>query len=182
VDYVQGEIDSKCYDGTAPTILASGKGQCDTQSIVLISLLRKMGIAAKPVGGCIVPNPECRIQTIFFGALQGAGQAPKFTGLDGVDSAKTEFSRGDEKSRTGGLHAWVVAWIPDEGWVTLEATSGKIANIRCYYYHVELYPEDGNKDDICVSKSWHYSMACANNNLDLLDQYGLGITGEVTPQ
>lgn len=184
VDYVWGEADNSCFDGTAPNILLSGQGQCDTQSITVISILRKMGIAARPVGGCIVNNPSCRIQAIFQSAFGIEG--PKYTDLDTVKVNETveKFSRGqfsEIMSRQGGLHAWLIAWVPEEGWVPFEATTGRKADTNCYYYHVEIFPENENKEDICVSNSYNYAKACQLDDLDLLTTYGEGLIGEVSP-
>lgn len=174
VEYTSSESDSKCYSGDAPAILKSGSGQCDTQSITVISLLRAMGIAAKPVGGCIVVNSQCRLESFFLFALQGVGSAPKFTTLS-VAPDQTTFSRG------GVLHAWVTAWVPDEGWVTIEATNGKIVNNNCYKYFVELFPADNQKSDICISKNRNYAEACALSDVNGLNKYGLGVAPEVHP-
>jgi len=176
VDYVFNEPDQSCYAGTAPNILESGEGQCDTQSITVVSILRKMGIASKPIGGCIVLKPKCQLQSFFLGSVKTLE-----SGVEGIelDPEAQTFSRADLKSRKGGLHAWVAAWTPEEGWLTLEATSGKLANLGCYYYHVELMPSNNNKDDICVSKSWDYARACQNNDIETMNQYGLGLMEEV---
>ena len=53
VEYIRGESDSACFTKSASDILASGNGQCDTQTRVNIAILRGLGILAKPVGGCV---------------------------------------------------------------------------------------------------------------------------------
>lgn len=175
VDYTWSEPDSACFGGSAPEILDSGVGQCDTQSMVVISILRKMGIAAKPVGGCLYPTTGCRLESIF------PLNAPKYNDLDQVDANADAFSRADIASRKGGLHAWVTAWDPEEGWITLESTTGLIADTKCWNYHVELYVQDENKDDLCVSKSYKYAQGCQLNDLQQLNNYGLGLASEVSP-
>jgi transglutaminase-like putative cysteine protease len=183
VKYDSFESDAACFDGTAPGVLDRGTGQCDTQSIVVISMLRRMGIPARPVGGCVVVNPDtCMFQSMFLQSFQDAGLAPKFTEAVGAESDAV-FSRTQTPGgvgRAGGLHAWVVAWLPDEGWVHLEATTGKRVNHKCYYYHVELFPENNQKSDICVSKNFNYAQACRANDLALLDVHGLGLAEEVS--
>ena len=182
VQYVFGEADSKCLDGVAPEILQSGKGQCDTQSIVVISILRKMGIAARPIGGCIVVNPSCRLQA-FLQSTQ-LFRTPKFTDLSDVELMESDdvFSRGVSGfPREGGLHAYVIAWTPEDGWLALEPTSGALADTDCYYYHVELFPSNVQKKDICVSEDFNYAKACQLDDLTLLNQFGEGLVGEVQP-
>lgn len=179
VNYLFDEPDEACFQGTAPGILASGEGQCDTQSIVVIALLRRMGIAAVPVGGCVVPDPSCKLQSLLLNANIKLPGSPKYQEIVDVDIEATSFGRGF--SRTGGLHAWVTAWVPDVGWVELEPTAGRLADLKCYDYHVELYPTNNNREDICVSKSYQYALGCKDSNFDLLNQNGLGVAGEVTP-
>lgn len=177
VEYVIGESDIKCFEGRAPDILASGAGQCDTQSLVVISMLRKMGIAAVPVGGCAVQKTTCGLQA-FLQSITGAG--PKIPPTI-VTPGDVYFSRGQSSGRSGGLHAYVAAWLPGEGWVALESTAGDFADTFCWYYHVELFPANDQKEDICVSKNFGYATACANSDLERLDQYGEGLITEVEP-
>jgi len=182
IEYINGESDAACNTGTAPEILESGEGQCDTQSIVLIALLRKMGIAAKPVGGCVVPNPSCKLQS-FVQTFRGF-RGPQYNDLSKVlpEEETQEISRGvSALSRSGGLHAYVVAWLPGQEWAGLEATAGTFIDSKCYDYHVEMFPEDNQKEDICVSKNWDYAMACRYNDLEGLNKEGLGLITEVTP-
>lgn len=181
VAYLYNEPDAACYAGTAASIIESGSGQCDTQTIVVVSILRKMGIAAKPVGGCLIINPSCRLQSFFVGSAIDLPWIPKYRPtVTPVPYAET-FSRAGINSRAGGLHAWVTAWLPTKGWVTLEATNGRFANTECYTYHVEVFPSDNNKKELCVSTNWAYASACATNNLEQLDIYGLGTVSKVSP-
>lgn len=180
VQYVL-ESDGACFSGTAPTILQSGKGQCDTQSIVVTSLLRKMGIAARPVGGCISLNKDCRLQALFLNSGIAISGAPQYVELEEVDldPAAPTFSRAGPFSRAGGLHAWVAAWTPEEGWLTLETTNGLIANENCYSYHVELIPSNNQKNDICVTKNFDYASACRKNDFEAMNANGLGLMEDV---
>jgi transglutaminase-like putative cysteine protease len=180
VQYNINEPDTPCLESTAPDILASGTGQCDTQSIAVIAILRKMGIAARPVGGCIYVNDKCRLQA-FFQSIQ-AFRTPKYKIPEIVSSEDIEFSRTVSGSRKGGLHAYVVAWLPEDGgWRALEPTAGKFADTICYDYHVELFPNNNQREDICVSKSYSYAKACQLNNLNELNDFGLGLVTEVSP-
>ena len=170
VAYVRNEPDAACFQGTAPQILASGLGQCDTQAIVVISLLRRMSIAATPVGGCVVSS-GCILQTLF------PIDAPKLMSVAPPQPGATTFSRG----ANGGLHAWVAAWDPEEGWLTLEETTGKFANTKCYTYHVELFPTNEQKRELCISTNFLYAAACSAGNIAAMNQYGPGVVGEVVP-
>lgn len=164
-----------CFEGTAPGILEKGSGQCDTQSIVVISMLRRMGIPAMPVGGCAMFDSEaCLFQSLFLQSFEDAGLAPKIEEVK-IEPERDDFSRGVG----GGLHAWVVAWTVDEGWVHLEATTGRRVDTNCYNYHIELIPRNDQKSDICVSKNFEYAMACGNKDLSVLNEHGLGLIEEV---
>ena len=169
VKYDRNEPDSACFEGTAPSILSSGVGQCDTQSILVISILRRMGIAAKPVGGCLVrdPSPFCGLQSLFT-------REPLTLRLTDEDLEQDVFSR------RGGLHAWVTVWTPD-GWVELEPTTGKRADTNCFKYHVELFPRDDQKRLICVSTNYNYAASCRDRDLNALNRFGLGLAEEVQP-
>ena len=168
--YIKNEPDEACYSGTAPSILASGQGQCDTQAIALIALLRHMRIAAVPVGGC-VKSTGCVLQSLF------PIDAPKLRVMAVVDPAATTFSR----AAGGGLHAWVTAWDPAEGWLALEETTGRFANTKCYAYQVELFVPNDQKTQLCISTNFLYAAACSAGNLDAMNKLGLGMTGEVAP-
>ena len=187
IKYVAGELDLACIDGKAPEILASGKGQCDTQSIVLISILRRIGIAAKPVGGCIMVSDDCGIQSMFINSFERIINSPKYSSIEDIGTGnlfsrtKLRLPRADLTSRSGGLHAWVTAWIPNYGWLNLEATTGKIVDTKCYNYHIEIFPEEDQKEDICVSRSWQYAQGCMNNEISILNKFGLGLVTEVEP-
>ena len=142
VEYIVGESDAACLQATGSSVIKSGQGQCDTQSIAIITLLRSMGIASKPVGGCIYRVP-CGIQAIFIPIEPQIGY---------VDI--------DTLSRGGGLHAWVEVWLPDDGWVTIEPTTGRFADLNCYGYMVEMYPENNDKYHICLAESRDFALQC----------------------
>lgn len=179
IQYVSGEANSACILGEAPDILLSGKGQCDTMSLVAISTLRKMGIAARPVGGCIIQNPSCALQA-FIQSAAGIPQ-PQFQEID-IDEEDPEFGRAAGREANSGLHAWITVWLPGEGWVPYEVTQGLKANTDCWFYHVELYPENNQKEEICVTKNYEYAKSCALGDVERLNQFGLGLTGNVEPQ
>ena len=181
VDYVVGESDSNCFDKSAPEVLSSEYGQCDTQSMVVLAILRRMGIAAKPVAGCVFSAPTCNYQSIYLNSLQDLGLAPRFNELTDEELEGEVFSRADLTSRKGGLHAWAMAWLPETGWLHIESTTGKLADIDCYNYHVELFPDDDNKKEFCVSTNYAYAKACQLNDLAILNKQGLGLVQEVSP-
>jgi transglutaminase-like putative cysteine protease len=139
-----------------------------------------MGIAAEPVGGCVVVNGDaCAFQALFLNSFQAMAIAPIYTEAN-VTIDQNEFSR-TSFGRSGGLHAWVTAWDEKEGWLTLEVTSGKFANTKCYNYHVEIYPSNSDKQSICVSTNYNYAKACQLNDLETMNKYGLGLSTEALP-
>lgn len=144
VAYVYGESDANCFGGTASGILSLGKGQCDTQSIAVIAMLRGMGIAARPVGGCA-----------FTKAFALIVEGPIIEKMS-INTEQGTASRG------GALHAWVEAWIPGEGWVPLEETRGVFqSELKGYNFNVEMYPENEDKYHLCVSTNLEYAKWCA---------------------
>jgi transglutaminase-like putative cysteine protease len=189
------ESNDACFKGEAPKILESGAGQCDTQSMVVIAMLRRMGIAAVPAGGCIIVGSS--LQSVYLQALQASGEAPKYEEIVYVDPTLDTFSRGPDPNdeslssrgqapkgsfgRTGGLHAWVMAWSSEEGWLTLESTTGTIANTDNFVYHVEIFPDNNDKNAICVSQSLSYLQSCRIDDLSGLNDNGVGVVGEVNP-
>ncbi len=178
VEYDFFESDEACFERTAPEILEIGSGQCDTQSIVVISILRKMGVAANPAGGCIVHRPICSIQSIL------PIRQPVILDITPEDLEEDILGRGQDLAPTGrgGLHAWVTAWDPNKGWLDLEATTGRMADTFCYNYHVELFPANHEKNLICVTYNVDYARACRVGDMDTMDAHGLGLTSEVNPE
>jgi transglutaminase-like putative cysteine protease len=168
VKYVN-EADQACFDGTATSILELGTGQCDTQSIVVTALLRAKSIPTRIVGGCIMKNPNCGV---VMGFLE-VHKAPIYSEVN-ISSGQTVFSRGEEFGRTGGLHAYPQAMLPENGvleWFTLEATTGEYADTKCYLYYPEV-PNAESKSDICVSHNKEYALACNQNTQTVLNKYG----------
>jgi transglutaminase-like putative cysteine protease len=146
VNYDWNEPDSVCFNSKASSILASGIGQCDTMSRVNIAILRGMGIAARPEGGCLSVSDTCG-QTF---AIVG-GRAPI------TQEIQVHNNMG---SRAGGLHAWLEIYLPDEGgWVDGESTSGKIIEpSSCLKFTHELYPT--SVLDECVSTDLGFINMC----------------------
>jgi transglutaminase-like putative cysteine protease len=169
VRYNWDEPDDACIDGTATSILAKGTGQCDTQSIVVVSLLRKAFIPSRIVGGCIYRRDTC-------GKLMGfltVEKVPLYNIVPEITPGMT-YSRGVSMSRTGGLHAFPQAMLPVNGdleWFTLEATTGEFADTDCFAYWPEIQ-DVKNKKQICVSENYDYANACAQNNDAVLATFG----------
>jgi transglutaminase-like putative cysteine protease len=168
VKYDWYESDQKCFDGNAPAIILSGSGQCDTQSIAVVALLREAYIPARVVGGCIVKKNSCSFMSVF-----DVKSKPVYRELDSVNLSGT-YSRGDILSRKGGLHAYPQAMLPQNGtlaWFTLEATTGQMADTNCYDYFPEIESAI-NKNDICVSSNYAYALSCKDSDIVKLSGYG----------
>lgn len=167
IRYDWDEDDTSCLQKKASEIILKGTGQCDTQSMVVVSLLRSAGIPSRIVGGCIVRNPTC-------GSLMGfieVERQPIFTEITEVEPNQI-YSR--KYSRTGGLHAFPQAMLPVGDhleWFTLEATSGKFADTNCYSYFPEI-ENVSQKKEICISENYNYARACGGDDRSFLERYG----------
>ncbi|GAG00658.1 unnamed protein product, partial [marine sediment metagenome] len=157
IKYIRNEPDDFCFNRKASDIIQYGTGQCDTQSTVLIAILRGVGIAARPVGGCLVEKDECRLQFALIQAFEGIGVDTRQPMITAAEIKDNEYSRG---RRRGGLHLWVDYWDPTEEWITLETTAGKIANTNCWEYIVEVYPGDDDRQQFCVSINKQFANEC----------------------
>ena len=164
VRYDFTENDQTCFDSRASTVLERGSGQCDTQSMAVVALLRAGGIPAYSIGGCIhkAQSLTCDMQyaltemrePIFRPLIEtvfSRGTDPIYTELP------TYFSRG-VTGRTGGLHAWVRAFT-GERFQLLESTSGQIIESSCYIYTDEL--EVTNVHELCVSSDMLFALWCS---------------------
>jgi len=164
VRYDFKENDVTCFNSRASDVLLRGSGQCDTQSMLVVALLRAGGIPSYPIGGCISKSPSltCDMQyamtelrkPIFRPMKEitfGRGREPIYSELEEY------FSRGD-LGRTGGLHAWVKAFT-GERWRLLESTSGQIVGTSCYIYTDELQVKTVR--ELCVSDSLEFAMWCS---------------------
>ncbi len=170
VIYDFGESDSACFQGTGSSVLKKKIGQCDTQSIAVLTLLRGMGIASRPAVGCLSTNPTCDFQQSLFAIAGIEKRRPKWVELGEIDPDQEVFSRRQRVeildeiiSRQGGLHAWVEYWsITTNEWITIEPTSGEVINEDgCYEYEIEMYPSDDDKTHLCVSTDIQFAMKCA---------------------
>lgn len=148
MDYVYDTVEYTssppgCFQETSSHVLTLERGNCVSMTKLAVSLLREQGIAARPVGGCISGNFNC-------GVLYSAHpeRVPRYVPVDLEDQYKR-----------GGLHEWLEIWLPDEGWVIGEATSGQIFPKNCASYDIHDY----NTDSIgmCVITDGAYIRACS---------------------
>lgn len=164
IRYDFNENDQTCFNSKAIDVLERGSGQCDTQSMLVITLLRAGGVPSYAIGGCIYKSPSllCDMQyaitemrrPIYQSIKEisfGRGREPIFSELTPY------FSRG-ELGRTGGLHAWVKAFT-GERWRLLESTSGQVVDTSCYVYTEELQVE--NVRQLCVSDDLTFAVWCS---------------------
>ena len=93
VIYDFNEPDSACFNGIASNIMKSKVGQCDTQTISVTALLRGMGIAARPVGGCLSLDPACDFKMSIMAISGIEKRRPKWVELGKIDTTKPYFSR-----------------------------------------------------------------------------------------
>lgn len=142
VGYSFDESDSVCFSQTASSILKSRTGQCDTQSRVNIAILRGIGIAARPEGGCLSFTASCFQSFAAFG--QRKPQTKEIVEIDG------------QASRAGGLHEWLEIYLPEEGgWVDGEATAGQIITAKsCTKLIHEMYPVNTYQECVSVNQTF----------------------------
>ena len=134
---------TQCYDETASSVLHAKVGDCVSMARLDTAILRAMGIPARTVGGCLSRSVSC---------------APLFAAYPGISAKVTDMSEGDFKKR-GFLHEWVEAWVPEKGWVLVEATSGQVFPITCQAYIKYAY--DTNQYDRCVITDKSFWNICA---------------------
>ena len=156
IKYDGKESNDICFESKASDILSRGTGQCDTQANLVMTLLKNIGLVVRPVGGCLSVSSECESKSGLY-ALVGMRE-PKIEPIEDIFPGE-EYDRGALFGRgRSGLHAWVETYFPDEGWVILEATSGKIMRDTCFRYTVELFPE--NYREFCVSTDYSFVQWC----------------------
>lgn len=118
-----------CRSKKSTEIIERGTGVCSTMSKVNLALLRANGIASRSITGCFKYLEKCKyIQTIFRIKLPPFLQINK--SLENIPTL-------------GGLHNFVEVYLPEEGWVLLESTTGDLYENKCinydYYY---INPKD----------------------------------------
>lgn len=107
-----------CEDKKASEILDAGRGVCSTMSKVDIALLRGMGIASRPVSGCVRNAGYCTPYEI--------------SKYEGVPIFRV--TRDEKAVFAGGYHSWVEVWLPNYGWTILESTIGRLHSTGCVEY------------------------------------------------
>lgn len=173
IEYDAKEGNLACEFGTATKVLERRTGQCDTQGMLLIALYRSMGIASRSAAGCVFQTNNCWLQAV----VPGLPGVPKYVPLQSIGEGQEVFGRAG-----GGLHTWVQALDPEQGWINVEATTGKFINTKCWNYHSELYPDDADKTQMCITTNRRYAQACLAEDLAALNANGIvGLVTEVTP-
>lgn len=148
MQYQLNEPDGICFNSKASDILLRGTYNCDTGSRLVRTMLRGMGIATRPVSGCLGISDSCRMTLAISGI-----DLPQYKELTDADVAKGTLGRG------GGLHAWGSVWLPGYGWRDVEATAGRFADsLLCAKYLVEYVPSSVNQE--CVSSNPMFIQQC----------------------
>jgi len=155
VEYIRGESDSACFTKSASAILLSKRGQCDTQTRVNIAILRGLGIMVRPVGGCVYSSDGCNFKFSIYAVTGNPIRKPQWNEISYEDLEK------DYISREGGLHAWLEVYLPNKGWVIAESTAGILMEQSCIQYSVELYPDNEDTEQFCVTKNMTFARWCA---------------------
>jgi len=132
-----------CYSEKASTVLDSKKGDCVSMSRLVTALLRAQGIPSRTVGGCLSMFTRC---------------TPTFAVIPFMQTKVVPMVIGDFKKR-GYLHEWVEVWLPEDGWMIVESTSGQVYPIECNTY--TQYGYDSNVFNRCVISDGNFWELCA---------------------
>ena len=141
IDYDAKVTITSCYTETASSTLELGKSDCVGMTRVNVALLRAMGIPARSVGGCLKSTERC---SPLFAVAPAAQTVP--------------LREGDFKKR-GALHEWLEAWVPEKGWMKIEATAGQVFSSSCGQYIVYAY--DNNQYDRCTIQDQNFWNLCS---------------------
>ena len=155
IRYNSYEGNDVCYRSSASKVVKAGIGQCDTQSMVAIAVVRKLGIAVRPMGGCLYNTHNCDFK---FSIMSTVGIKPRMPKYSEVDLSNPEVI-----PRAGGLHLWSEYFDVDkQEWVIMEATSGKIVDDQyCFSYLTEMEIDNGDTKHYCTSTDYSFAQQCA---------------------
>jgi len=161
MDYNGVESDKTCFGSKASDVLASKSFQCDTGSRLFVTMMRGMGVYARPVGGCVYTDPICDAKYSVFSSVGSPMRKPKFIPLqDKVTRREGFFGEQYIGRGASGLHAWAEVYLPDSGWTNVEVTTGQFISEGCYNYLVELYPTNNDQYHLCVSEDMDFIQEC----------------------
>lgn len=148
MQYQLNEPDGVCFNSKASDILLRGTYNCDTGSRLVRTMLRGMGIATRPVSGCLGISDSCRMTLAISGI-----DLPQYKELTDADLQQGSVSR------NGGLHAYNEVWLPNSNWRLIEATAGRFADsLLCAKYLQEYIPSSVNQE--CVSSDPLFIRKC----------------------
>ena len=136
-------LNNDCKTTSASKVIERRWGLCSTMTMANIAILRGMGIAARPMSGCATNLGVCQTLSITPGV-----KLPRLGGMDGTETA-------------GQLHAWVEVWLPEDGWVLSESTSGAVyKNPLCTKYSIFRT----NPSNFCNIYDLDYQESCKDDS------------------
>ncbi|MBU0958211.1 MAG: transglutaminase family protein [Nanoarchaeota archaeon] len=149
VEY-HGYLDfNDCFRNRASDIIRRGYGLCSTMTKVNIALLRGMGIASRPVLGCVHSAEFYSSVPLSYQErplLQKLVDQPIFR-KPNVPAIELDPEVEGIVTSRGGLHTWLEVWLPEKGWVILEPTTGYLIDPKSTDYLV--YKREPNDADFC---------------------------------
>lgn len=142
VKYSGTETIGECVLESASDVLNKGKGDCVSMMKLDVAILRGLGIAARPAGGCLSKEYTC-LSTFAIIPLK--------------KPPVTKLVPGDFKKR-GYFHEWFEVWLPNYGWLLVDPTSGEILEQECQDYL--FYRYDSTPMEMCVIEDMNFWNTC----------------------